>query len=296
MLKTLALGHVALAVTDLERSVAYYQDILGLKTVDRTSAGTYLASLSGTEAIVLRQSGVTSCQGFRLQIDPSADLKQVQRKLECHGIKGDFRTDPHPHISESVVFLDMNGFEVELTGERRHGAPTAGVSVAPLRLGHISLFVTDVKRTCEFYGSLLGFRASDWIEDYLVFMRCGPEHHTLNFLQAPKPSMHHVAFEVRDTAHLNASCDHLALAGVGVVWGPVRHGPGHNVATYHRNADSQLVELFTEMDYIANEELGYFDPRPWHGDQPQRPKVWSSTKPRDVWGAPVPPGFFAVGS
>jgi len=24
-----------------------------------------------------------------------------------------------------------------------------------------------------------------------------------------------------------------------------------------------------------DEELGYFDPRPWHQDRPQRPKVWT---------------------
>jgi hypothetical protein len=37
------------------------------------------------------------------------------------------------------------------------------------------------------------------------------------------------------------------------------------------------------MDLMLDEELGYFEPRPWHRDRPQRPKTWVGL-PRDVWG------------
>jgi hypothetical protein len=34
-----------------------------------------------------------------------------------------------------------------------------------------------------------------------------------------------------------------------------------------------------------NEELGYFEPRPWHRDSPQRPKVWEKDPPApNLWG------------
>jgi hypothetical protein len=36
---------------------------------------------------------------------------------------------------------------------------------------------------------------------------------------------------------------------------------------------------------MMDESLGYFDPRPWHRDKPQRPKVWVAM-PRDIWGPP----------
>jgi hypothetical protein len=44
------------------------------------------------------------------------------------------------------------------------------------------------------------------------------------------------------------------------------------------------VEFFTELDKILDESLGCFDPRPWHRDRPQVPKVWD--KVRDIWGTP----------
>ena len=89
------------------------------------------------------------------------------------------------------------------------------------------------------------------------------------------------------------NCDLLAANKVDILWGPVRHGPGHNVATYHQAPDGHMIEFFSELDRIVDEELGYFDPRPWHGDSPQRPKVWVGDKKRDVWGPPGPTDFLS---
>jgi hypothetical protein len=34
-----------------------------------------------------------------------------------------------------------------------------------------------------------------------------------------------------------------------------------------------------------NEELGYFEPRPWHRDRPQKPKVWAKDPTAaNYWG------------
>ena len=34
-----------------------------------------------------------------------------------------------------------------------------------------------------------------------------------------------------------------------------------------------------------NEELGYFEPRPWHRDHPQKPKVWAKDpSASNLWG------------
>ena len=71
---------------------------------------------------------------------------------------------------------------------------------------------------------------------------------------------------------------------IPIIWGPLRHGPGHNVSTYHHNPDSHVVEFYTELDQMKDDELGYFDPRPWHQDRPQRPKVWGPDTLRNYWG------------
>ena len=161
--------------------------------------------------------------------------------------------------------------------------------VGPLKLGHLAFCVAEPKDFVEFYSRVLGFRLSDWIQDWFAFMRCGPDHHTVNFVRGKRTQMHHIAFELKDWAQIQSACDFLGGKNIPLIWGPGRHGPGHNIYTYHRNPDDQIIELFTELDKMLDEMLGYFDPRPWHRDRPQKPKVWD--RARDIWGTPPTPEY-----
>ena len=60
--------------------------------------------------------------------------------------------------------------------------------------------------------------------------------------------------------------DHLASNDYRLHWGPGRHGPGHNLFTYHRDPDGNVIELFTQLDSMIDEAKGYWEPRPWHED------------------------------
>jgi hypothetical protein len=135
---------------------------------------------------------------------------------------------------------------------------------------------------------VLGFLVSDWIGDFFAFIRCNADHHTLNFIRGKNRKMHHMAFEVKDVAHLQYACDLLGQRKHPILWGPLRHGPGHNMAIHHRNPDDQVIELYCELDQMLDEELGYFVPRPWHRDFPQRPKVWPPGL-NNCWGLPPLP-------
>jgi len=42
---------------------------------------------------------------------------------------------------------------------------------------------------------------------------------------------------------------------------------------------------------MPDEALGYFEPRPWHRDNPQRPKVWEPGPTSNIWGMPPLPDF-----
>jgi hypothetical protein len=128
--------------------------------------------------------------------------------------------------------------------------------------------------------------------DFFVFLRCSPDHHTINLVDSKRSKLHHVAFELRNWGHLQTACDFLATKGYPLIWGPGRHGIGHNLFAYHRNPDGQIIELFTELDQINDEELGYFEPRPWHKDRPQKPKVWAKDpSASNIWGI-MPPSDF----
>jgi catechol 2,3-dioxygenase-like lactoylglutathione lyase family enzyme len=156
--------------------------------------------------------------------------------------------------------------------------------VVPHKLGHVAFHVTEVKKVTDFYCDVLGFRVSDWMGSFFSFLRCGPDHHTINLMETGSNRHFHTAFELRDWGHLQTACDYLSLNGYKLLWGPGRHGIGHNLFAYHRAPNGLITELFAELDRM-NEDLGYFEPRPWHRDRPQKPKVWEKDpSASNLWG------------
>src|SRR6476619_3820699 len=147
----------------------------------------------------------------------------------------------------------------QLAIELRQGSETRcsklSFEVAP----NVAFVTPEPKALAEFYEKVLGFRVSDWIGDFFVFMRCNADHHSVNFIHGKSAKMHHIAYELRDFSHLQTACDLFGERKIPIIWGPVRLGPGHNVAAFHRDHDDWVVELYTELDQMKDEELGYFD-------------------------------------
>jgi catechol 2,3-dioxygenase-like lactoylglutathione lyase family enzyme len=285
-------GHAKFETPDLDKALAYYTEVNGLVLHSRDKDRAYLASKTGLLTIALEKGRDEGLRRISFEVSPKADVADMAKKLAADGIKSELRTDAVPGIGKVLAFNDPKGTTIELFQEWSYlGAHHQCFGAGPLKLGHIAYVVEDPQAIADFYCRVLGFRVSDWIEDFFVFLRCNPDHHTVNFIRGPKPGMHHIAFEMKDFAHMQHACELLGVRKIPINWGPVRHGPGHNVAIYHRNFDGQNVEFYIELDQMKDEELGYFDPRPWHHDTPQRPKVWDRKIAPNLWGPLPMPDF-----
>jgi len=294
MISTLKLGHVGVFAEHYAAMLEYYTGVIGLTLVEQTTDTSYLRVGVDPYAVALHRQGSPGLQHVAFQVDPKYSAADLVKDLSTKGIAARVETDADPWTHELVSFTDLDGARVELyTSVNYPSRIEKPAAIAPVKLGHLARGVVDVKATCRYYETLLGFRVSDWMEDFFVFMRCSPDHHTVNFIAAPAPMLHHVAFQVCDWAHVQRACDILAEHGIPLLWGPVRHGIGHNVSIYHLNPDGSRVELFCELDLMLDERLGYFEPRPWHEDNPQRPKVWKldTLRARAIWGVAPPPGW-----
>lgn len=291
MLKIKKISHATFETVDLARAVDYYTQVNGLVLAEREKDRAFLVTKTGLLAVQLNQASRARCSSLSFELAPNADLAAIRQQLTGEGIKCEERHGSTPGIPRMLSFLDPNGTAIELFSDWNYlGHWRDGVGIGPLKLGHVAFFVPDPKLIAKFYQHVLGFKISDWIEDFFVFLRCNPDHHTVNFVRGEEIRMHHIAFELKDIAHIGNSCDLLARHKVPLVWGPLRFGPGHNIAAFHRNQDGQLVEFYAELDQMKDEELGYFDPRPWHRDRPQRPKVWGR-QDDPIWGPPPPDNF-----
>ncbi len=280
------IAYAAYEMPDVEKQTEYYTEIMGLTVTGKEKDAVYLASTIDHHSVVLRKGGDRArCVRLGFQLAPDDDLNDFDRQVQGHGIKTERKKDPEPSISEAVTFADPKGTVMEVfkrdafAGQRY---PTKGV--VPHKLGHVAFFVKDAKQVTKFYCDVLGFRVSDWMGDFFSFLRCGPDHHTINLMTADEDRHFHTAFELRDWSHMQTACDYLSLNGYKLLWGPGRHGIGHNLFTYHRAPNGLITEFFAELDKM-NEDLGYFEPRPWHRDSPQKPKVWTpDPSAANLWG------------
>jgi catechol 2,3-dioxygenase-like lactoylglutathione lyase family enzyme len=289
MIKPRRIGHATFETPDLEKAITYHTQVNGLALAAREKDRAFLATKIGQLVVQLDQGDEARCIKLSFEVAPNSDFNALSRELGKEGIKSEQRSDSVPGMSRVLAFEDNKGTSIELFSDWNYlGKHEQVFGAGPLKLGHVAFAVQDPQATADFYQRVMGFRVSDWIGDFFVFMRCNTDHHTVNFIRGKTTKMHHIAFELKDIAHLQNSCELLGQKKIPIIWGPLRHGPGHNVATYHRDHDDHVIEFFCELDQMFDEELGYFEPRPWHHDQPQRPKVWTPGH-TTVWGpAPMP--------
>ncbi len=287
MIQARRIGHATFETPDLDRAIDYYTQITGLVLAAREPARAFLATKLGQLVVRLDQGASAQCTGLSFEVAPDSDFAAMSRQLGEEGIANELSNDSVPGLGRLLRFKDPKGTTIELFSDWSYlGHHHQVIGVGPHKLGHVAFFVDDARKMTEFYQRVLGFRVSDWVEDFFSFLRCGPDHHTVNFLTAAKTRVHHIAFEVKDFAQIQSACELLGIKSIPIIWGPLRHGPGHNVSTYHHNPDSHVIEFYTELDQMKDEALGYFEPRPWHRDTPQRPKVWRREGSRSVWGPP----------
>jgi len=292
MIQVRRMGHATFDTTDLDKQIDYYTQVTGLSLIAREKDRAFLAARAGTLAIELRTAGEKRCAQLSFQVSPEEDFADMAKRLLAEGIKSDIKSDAAPGTPKMISFQDPKGTTIELfTDFKALGLEQNPGGIGPYKLGHLAFHVPDPKAIADFYIKVLGFKVSDWIADFFVFLRCNADHHVVNFIQGPDVKMHHIAFELRDFSHLQNACDIFGRKNIPILWGPVRLGPGHNVATFNKNADDWMVEYFCELDLMKDETLGYFDPRPWHKDFPQYPKTWDSHGAAFIWGLPPSPTF-----
>ncbi|GGO24210.1 oxidoreductase [Gemmobacter aquaticus] len=283
--KVFQLGYVALEAPDLEETRDHYIENLGMTELARGDDGAvYLSIGHYHHDLVLRPAEQKSLMHLGYQLKPHITVADMARAVQALGLKAAIKTDSQPGVSELVEVVGPGGNIFQFYNEI--AAPTPGYKhsgVPILRLGHVAVISPEAEKLMAFYEDFLGFVKTDDIAGIANFYTCNREHHVVNIVNVPMSRVHHIAFELRGTAHHAQAADALARAGVNQLWGPARHTAGHNIAGYHYDPNQVMVELYTEMDVFIP-ELGIQEPRPWHEETPMRPKSWQPHE-LNAWGA-----------
>lgn len=286
------IGYVEFQTPDVERLVEYYTKVLDFSLVESSPTGAFLTTGTDHHCVVLTRGDAKArtAVGYELW----EDLDDAQRRLKEAGYESQRRSDIGPGTPDVLILEEPGtGTPLHLITSQDPAGVKGYTPLRPTKLGHVAAYVAELQPMQDFYQDLLGFKWSDTVGDFFVFLRCNGDHHAANFMASRKyEGLHHVAYEMRDPTHLITMLDHLARHGYRLHWGPGRHGPGHNLFTYHRDPDGNTIELFTQIDIVHDEAKGYWEPRPWHEEYPMYPKTWEvDIATVNHWGPVDPPSL-----
>ena len=143
--------------------------------------------------------------------------------------------------------------------------------VRPVGFGHITLMTADLPRCAAFYTDILGFRISDTVGEAAIWVRWNQQHHGVAILQTGQAKVNHYAFDLADWGEMKKICDHLWRNDIPIIYGPSRHGPGHNIFIYIPDPAGNVIELTLEVVQIWDDES--YQPLNWT-NAPKTVDVW----------------------
>ena len=212
-------GSVRLLVTDLGRSVSYYQQVLGLHLHERTSDTAVLGTRE-TALVVLRtepgvrpaRKGAFGLYHFAMLLPERAALGRFAAHISRAGV----RVGMADHlVSEALYLTDPDGLGIEVYADRpagdwQHRGRELVMTVDPLdiagliaaggeepwegapagtTIGHVHLHVGSLGDAEAFYHAAVGFRKTLWTFPGALFLAAGGYHHHLGTnTWAPGPS------------------------------------------------------------------------------------------------------------
>ncbi|HEY2355604.1 MAG TPA: VOC family protein [Gaiellaceae bacterium] len=202
------MGIVELSVSDLERSLAYWQDVVGLRVLSR-EIGTAELGVDTPLVRFTEEPGATSAQGYSglfhvaLLVPDRASLGRFMAHVIRDGIQPTGLSD---HVVSEAIYLrdpDYHGIEIyaDRPREQWEGRVAETMTTIPLdvdsllaeagdaefdglpvgtTVGHVHLCVSDVDEMVAFYNGKLGFGITAYRPGGMAaFLSAGGYHHHL---------------------------------------------------------------------------------------------------------------------
>jgi catechol 2,3-dioxygenase len=206
------LGRVRLQVADLDRSLAFYETVLGLRVIRRDVDSIALGPHGEDREIVhLRQlrsarpvpkRGLLGLYHFAILLPDRPTLGRFVAHLADVGAYAGMSDH---FVSEAVYLTDPDGLGIEVYADRprdawryderqlymttnhldvdnlvlaARGEPWTGMPSGTV-LGHVHLYVGDIEKAEAFYHRALGFDKVVWSYPGALFLSAGGYHHHL---------------------------------------------------------------------------------------------------------------------
>jgi len=274
MSRVLEIRYVGYGTPDLAAEAQFYQDSWGLRKVSEQDGMVYFAAHGHDELYVvrLRHSAQRRIDIVAMAAGSPADVDALHAKVAASGCRIIFAPRELTTMGGGYGFRffspDGMPFEISSGVERGPMRPMERWEGIPKRISHIVFHSPDHKAATAFFIDVLGFRLSDWIGDFMSFLRCNEWHHRIAFLPGP-PCLNHVAYDMESVDDMMRGVSRLKKQDVELRWGPGRHTAGNNTFSYFTTPSGFAVEYTSELEAVdeVNHHPQVYVPSPQLMDQ-----------------------------
>jgi catechol 2,3-dioxygenase len=249
-------GAVHLQVTDLQQSVAYYEQTIGLRTCSATSDTAALGAHGAPRPLLFLQTrhgvlparrGAFGLYHFAILLPDRAALGRFAVHLSALGVRAGMANHL---VSESLYLSDPDGLGIEVYADRprhnwQHRDRELVMTTEPLdiesviaggggetwtgapmgtTMGHVHLHVGSLDAAESFYHRALGFHKTVWTYPGALFLAAAGYHHHLGtntWSSGPAPQENQARLlrwelVVPETAHVSAVARSIRAGGYHV--------------------------------------------------------------------------------
>jgi catechol 2,3-dioxygenase len=252
------LSHIQINVKNLEKSLEFYRDIIGLIEVERDEEGVYLRGIEENRhhSIYIKESNENGLHHIGIEVLNLTDFNNLTTKLADMGIKTFNNKNRERGIISSILFEDPGRFPIEISYEGKHvklnHLAYLTKNIKPLRLDHVTLHTPFLENVESIYKELFELIETETLvgkdgKTYAIFLTSRGYSHDLAFFRRSGPAVHHFTIRMNDLSDIIKVCDTLGLMNRSEIieLSIGRHRATGGLSVYLKDPDGNRVELFT---------------------------------------------------
>jgi len=259
-------GHAVVRVLDLDESVHFYTNVMGLKETGRDQSGrVYFKTHAERDhnSFVIRKADRAGMDCFAFKVLNKATLDTLNGRLREYGVN----TERVPagemlETGERVRFQVPTGHMIELYADKTdvgnglgYVNPEAFVQetrgINPIRMDHCLIYGGDIDGNLKLFQDVLDFslveriKLEDGNTDLATWLTCSAKAHDIAMVRhAEDGKLHHVSFLLETWEQVLRAADIMSMHRVSIDIGPTRHGVTQGTTIYFFDPSGNRMETF----------------------------------------------------
>jgi len=259
-------GHMQIRVLDLDESIEFYSDVVGLIQTGRDADRAYFKTWDERDhnSFIIRQADSAGMDFYGFKVLNNDTLNRLESDLKAYGVTTErMKAGDLLETGERVRFEIPSGHLIELYADKKDvGNGQAYVNPAPwtpaadhgmgaIRMDHALLYGPDIEKVEALFLDVLGFYKvehivlEDGVTDLAIWLSCSTKAHDVALVRNAEPGkLHHTAFLLESWERVLRAADIMSMNKVSIDMGPTRHGVTRGTTIYAFDPSGNRFETF----------------------------------------------------